>query len=256
MDNAVPAFKTVNAARGWDWLVEGFALFKLNPGIWVALCLIWGLLAMLVSALPLGSFLVPLFTPVLLGGLMLGCADLQGGKELEIGHLFAGFQKQLVPLLTVGLALMLANIVIGLIVGVIAGVFGVGALLGGVAAGGMNSALGASALMAGLGLGLFVVIAVALVLYSVVFLAMTFAPILVALGGVQPVVALQASIKATLANWAPMAVYGLIAIGLSIVAMMPLGLGLLVLVPVMICGSYAAYRDVYADLPELITTEE
>lgn len=256
MDNATPAFKTVTAERGWAWLVEGFALFQRNPGVWIGICIIWVLAAMVVALLPLGSQINTVFTPVLFGGLMLGCADANRGEDFEIGHLFAGFQKQLVPLLLVGLALMAVELVIGVIITMLAGVFGLTALFGALAGGSLNSALGAGAATASLGVGLFVVMAVALVLYTVVLLAMNFAPTLVALGKVQPLPALQGSVMATLANWAAFTVYGLITVLLFIVACIPFGLGLLVLIPVLICASYVAYRDVYADLPEQRTEDD
>lgn len=251
MQASTPAYRVVGAARGWDWLVEGFELFKRNPGIWIALIVIWGLALMVSSAIGVGQLLAPLFTPVLIGGLMIGCALLKRGEELEIAHLFAGFQKgPFVPLLLVGVALLVAQIAVSVLVIAILSVAGVGSLLGGLMAGHVNETAGWAAGMGGMALGVLLAVLLALVLYSIVWLALAFAPALVALGGEQPMPALQTSLKAALANWPALLVYSLITIALFIVALIPAGLGLLVLGPVMVAANYASYRDIFPELAE------
>ncbi|GAB3261802.1 BPSS1780 family membrane protein [Chitinimonas naiadis] len=251
MEQTLPAYRIVNAARGWDWLVEGFELFKRNPGIWIALSLIWGLAVMLGSAIGVGQLILPLFTPVILGGLMIGCAELKRGEELEIGHLFAGFQKKpFVPLLLVGVALLVAQIAVSVVVVVLLWIFGAGSLLSGLLAGQVSEAAGWATGMGGMALGVLIVVLLALLLYSLVWMALAFAPALVALGGEEPLPALQDSLRAAFANWPALLIYSLITIALLIVALIPAGLGLLVLGPVMIGANYAAYRDVYPNLPE------
>jgi uncharacterized membrane protein len=43
----------------------------------------------------------------------------------------------------------------------------------------------------------------------------------------------------------PFLLYGIVMIVLAILASIPLGLGLLVLIPVMLASMYTAYRDIY-----------
>jgi uncharacterized membrane protein len=56
-----------------------------------------------------------------------------------------------------------------------------------------------------------------------------------------------------LKNWLPFTVYSLAGFGLSIVAMIPFGLGLLVLVPVITASLYTGYKDVF--VPDVATAE-
>jgi uncharacterized membrane protein len=43
----------------------------------------------------------------------------------------------------------------------------------------------------------------------------------------------------------PFLIYGLIIFALSMIASIPFGLGWLVLMPVVLCSVYAAYRDIF-----------
>jgi uncharacterized membrane protein len=80
-----------------------------------------------------------------------------------------------------------------------------------------------------------------------VMMAYIFAPALVAIHGVSAVQSMVLSFKGCLRNILPFLVYSIVAMVLGIVAMIPLGLGLLVLMPVMICSLFAAYRQIYTD---------
>ena len=50
----------------------------------------------------------------------------------------------------------------------------------------------------------------------------------------------------------PLLVFGLIYIVLAAVAMLPLGLGFLILGPVTACAAYASYREVFADTADTV----
>ena len=78
-----------------------------------------------------------------------------------------------------------------------------------------------------------------------VYMALWFAPALVALNEVAPLAALRQSFGACLKNIVPFLVYGVAFFGLGIVAVIPLGLGMLVLMPVFFASVYASYRDVF-----------
>jgi len=57
--------------------------------------------------------------------------------------------------------------------------------------------------------------------------------------------ALKASLSACWANLGALAVYGLLWIAFAIIASIPLGLGWLVLAPLMVLSTYAAYQDLF-----------
>ena len=95
--------RVVAAGRGWQWLVEGFGLFRKSPAMWIALTVMLALLWVVSLLIPvLGPLLFNLLSPALFAGLMIGCRALESGKPLEIAHLFAGFRQHAAPLVTVG----------------------------------------------------------------------------------------------------------------------------------------------------------
>jgi uncharacterized membrane protein len=72
-----------------------------------------------------------------------------------------------------------------------------------------------------------------------------FATPLVALNQVPVFKALGMSFKASLRNFLPILVYGLVVMILAILGAIPLFLGLLIVIPMIYVSSYAAYRQVF-----------
>jgi uncharacterized membrane protein len=77
------------------------------------------------------------------------------------------------------------------------------------------------------------------------YMATWFAPALIVLNDVAPMDALKASFFACLRNWIPFTVYSVVLLVLGLLAAIPLGLGYLVLVPVLAASIYTAYRDLF-----------
>jgi uncharacterized membrane protein len=86
---------------------------------------------------------------------------------------------------------------------------------------------------------------VALVLGFVVAMALWFAPGLIVFRNMAPVDALKASVSASLGNVVPFLIYGVIYLIAAFVASIPLGLGWVVLVPVLMLTAYSSYKDVF-----------
>ena len=76
-------------------------------------------------------------------------------------------------------------------------------------------------------------------------MATWFAPALIVLHELAPIAALKASFYACLRNWIPFLIYGLAMLVLGILAAIPVGLGFLVLIPVLVASVYTAYRDIF-----------
>jgi uncharacterized membrane protein len=227
--------RTVDAGRGWDWVVEAFALFRNQPGIWILTAVVLGVVFIVISMIPfLGSFASALLFPVFAGGLMLGCRDLDRGGPLEIEHLFAGFRQKTGDLVMVGAFNLIGWVVI---------VFAVVAVIGG----GVFMALmrgdieGAELSVTSLLIAMLLVAGLSVPLG----MATWFAPALIVLNDVAPGAALKASFFACLRNWIPFLVYGVVLLVLCLVAAIPAGLGFLVLVPVMAASVYTAYCDIF-----------
>ena len=97
------------------------------------------------------------------------------------------------------------------------------------------------------GVGFMVLILVQLTLWAVIMMSMFYAIPLVMLGRQDAWPAVQDSIAACWINMLPLLVFGLMGLVLAMIAVIPFGLGFLILWPVMICAVYASYREVFAE---------
>ncbi|MGS2723008.1 BPSS1780 family membrane protein [Porticoccus sp. GXU_MW_L64] len=93
-ERSLVAPRACSVGSGWHWIKEAFSLFARSPGIWILLCLVLFGMSVVISFVPLGSVALSLFTYVLVAGMMMGCADLEGGSELSVEHLFRGFKHE------------------------------------------------------------------------------------------------------------------------------------------------------------------
>jgi uncharacterized membrane protein len=78
-------------------------------------------------------------------------------------------------------------------------------------------------------------------------MALWFAPALVVFHERGPVEAMKESFVGCLKNIVPFLVYGLVGLVFAILASIPVGLGWLLLGPVLIASLYASYRDIYLE---------
>lgn len=237
MSEFMSAGRSVPAANGWKWIVEGWNLFKRRPGIWIALIVVLMVIFIVLAFIPiLGSLASMVLGPVFAGGLVIGCRDLEQGGELKIEHLFAGFRERFGTLASIGLLYLAATVIIALLAGL-----ATGAKLSGLLGGAQTDP--AAVLAAAMTLLLAALIMLALMLPVV--MAIWFAPPLAVFHQLGAIEALKSSFTGCLKNILPFLVYGVILLGLSIVASIPFGLGWLVLGPVVAASIYTAYRDIF-----------
>lgn len=229
----LPEGYKVPAGNGWDWILAGWELFKLNPGMWIGLTLVYMLIALVAGLIPfIGGLITNLFMPVVMGGIMIGCRDLEEGKELQISHLFAGFSDHLGQLVLVGTLYLVGIFLIVVPIGIVAAIMV--PLMGG---GEMNS-------MAMFPL-IIVLVLVGSALIIPLVMAYWFAPALVVFHGMPPIEAMKSSFFVCWKNFSPFLVYGLALMVLTFVAMLPCFLGFLVLGPVIMASIYTSYRDLF-----------
>ncbi|MFA5916034.1 MAG: BPSS1780 family membrane protein [Burkholderiales bacterium] len=227
--------RTVAGGRGWDWIAQGYALFRKQPGIWILMTVVLGVIFMLIGMIPLlGSLANALLFPIIGAGLMLGCKEQEHGGALRIEHLFAGFKYQTGDLVMIGAFNLFGWVVIAFAVFTVLG--------GGVFMALMHGGLpGAGFSIASLLIALLLVAGLSVPLY----MATWFAPALIVLQHLAPADALKASFNACLRNWLPFLVYGVVLLVLCLAAAIPAFLGYLVLVPVMVASIYTSYRDIF-----------
>lgn len=231
--------KQFAAAQGWEWIKQGYTLFKKSPLLWVVLFIICMVAAIALSNVPVvGEPLVSLLMPVILVGLMTGARALQNGEELELAHLFSGFQKHMSQLVTLGGISLVAQFLI----------FGVMLMVGGgtlvtvlmssepiTDPNVINEALAGAGFAALLGM----------LLFSVLMMAMQYAPMLVYFNNLAPLEAMKLSLRAFLNNIAAMMVYSVTLVALAILASLPLFLGWLILLPLTFISLYISYCDIF-----------
>ena len=242
-----PEPRKLPAGYGASWWGEGWRIFCAAPGIWIGMTLILVVLMVLMFFVPLiGAIAEWLLMPVFWGGIMLGCDALARGEPLRIAHLFDGFggSGRFGALVIIGLVMLAANIVLGLIcLAVMFATIGIAGLSLITSMPDPTQISFDSLVSFVMSFGLVIVIGIT----GTVLIAMAawFAPALVVLNGEEPIAAMRRSFRACTRNFLAMVVYDLIFMGLGIVAAIPLGLGWLVLAPMLVGSCYAGWRTIF-----------
>ena len=234
-----PAFdgrsRAVDASAVFDWLKQGWGIFMANPLLWVAAAaiVIAGLVALSFVWLP-GQLLACLLMPILAAGLLAMCRRISAGNPCELQLLAAGFKSRTSPLMGLGLIMLLASLLIQAIVFLLLG--------------GSIASMVAMPNVVGLGLllgGSLLAFLLSFVLIVPLGMALWFAPALVFFNNVTPLGACRMSFNACLKNILPFLILGLVVFVLSFFAALPVGLGFIVLLPVLTGALYASYQDVF-----------
>lgn len=233
--------RTCAAGAGVDWISQGWKLFRGAPLMWILFFVIYLIVQVALALVPfVGTLAGYLIAPVFAGGVTLGCRSLETGGELEIEHLFGGFQRNAANLLVVGVLYIVAALAILLVFGLFAGFSVVSAIV----AGGEDRVLET---LAAASLPLVLGVLVCTSLFVPLMAAYWFAPMLVVMHDVKPVDAMRASLGASFRNILAFLVYGLLMLLLLFVALIPLGLGILAWAPLLMASTYASYRGVFTE---------
>lgn len=242
MGTFVPNGRSVDASQGIEWIKQGFRQLFAAPGPWyLSILALYG--AMFVaSVIPLLNIVVilvgPFANPAIFAGFY-ACGDAQARRNtFDVGTVFDGFKKNLGPLLAIGGLAFLA----------MAFIMGIGFMLaGGFALIAMVREGGANEPPDGFVMKMVLAYLVVMLLFVPVMMASWFAPALVLLHNLGAVEAMQQSFNACLKNFGPFMLYGLAALVVCFVAIIPFGLGLLVVGPAFIAGMYPIYADIFLD---------
>ena len=240
-----PEPRRLPAGDGIAWWGESWRIFCAAPSTWLGILALFVILSIALVLVPIvGSLVHTVLTPVFAGGAMLGCHALARGEPLRVGHLFEGFQcNRFVPLCVLGLIWLALIFVVAIVmvatIFLTLGASGLAAIMD------FGTANLDYSTLASAGVSLAVVGLIALALMLLVAMAYWFAPALCVLNGDEPIEALKKSFRASWQNLGAMTIYGLIFIGLAIVASIPLGLGWIVLAPVMAGSWYAGWRETF-----------
>ena len=229
--------RTVEISAGFEWLRHGWLMFAAHPAVWIGCSIVMLTVMLAVNIVPLlGQLAVNVLLPVLVAGLLQLCRDLGDDTPGNISALFAGFRHNASALITVGAIYT-------------AGIFGIAFLAfllvsGGVIGGVITGRVG------GFGIALGSMMLAALLVFALsvpVILAAWFAPALVYFHDMAPFDAMKASFAAGVKNWAAMVVFALLLSIGAFFALLPLGLGMLVFLPIVAGAVYASYRDLFIE---------
>ena len=244
--------QSIDAGRAVVWYSFGWLTFMANPVVWVVMMLIIFVMTLILQIIPLvGPVVLALILPALTGGLMYGVKQAEHGRIIKISHLFKPLtdEHSRVPMVVLGAVLLgfsiLLFIAAALIIGGSAGI--------GIFGGNANDANHTMVAIGAMGIGMALMLVLALAYGLVTFAALAFAVPMVLFNGVSPVAAVKSSIGASIKNTVPLAVFLVIYFVLAVIAAIPMLLGFLVLAPVTVAALYASYRDIY---PAEITGSE
>ncbi|NNE36747.1 MAG: hypothetical protein HKN08_00455 [Gammaproteobacteria bacterium] len=234
----------VPAARGAAWFIQGFEYFRQSAGPWIGTAIIFLVINIALGMLPVAGMLISqLLTPVFIGGLILGCRDIDEGRGLQINHLFAGFSGHAGNLVLLGVLYTLGSVMIIILMAIV--MF----LTVGLEFIRILSEGGTEAVLQELSLehirNVLLVILTGLFFYVPLLMAFWFAPALTVLDKMGTVDAMKFSFSGCLKNIMPFLIYGIVGMMLSFLATLPFMLGWFIFTPMIMASIYHAYMDIY-----------
>ena len=226
--------RVVPMGNGWNWIASAWPIFSRAAGVWIGMVVALLLIIIVAHLIPfIGAIAIQILWPVFVGGLMIASRTIDGGGQARFSQLFAGFQQRTGTLVTLGVVWLVVSF---LIVAIVVGITGV-SVFGLMAANPEQVfAAAATALLAAL---------LILALMLPLVMATWFAPALIVFQGMGVAAAMKASFIGCLKNVLPFLLYGIIAMVAGVIASLPVGLGWLVLGPVLTASVYTSYLDIY-----------
>jgi len=233
--------RATSPADAVAWYRVGWRMFMRDPLMWVGMTVLFFVVAVVLNLVPLiGGLVFGLCTPTFGAGFLYAADQAHRRRPVSALHLFQGFKNRetLNPLLILGLLPLAVSVAGGLLMVVLlGGAAGVGAVTRSDGAF-LGMMLGGGLLLPVISVGLFALMVAALI----------YAIPLVFFHQANARDALKGSLEAAMRNALPLILFMVIYVVLSFLAMIPLGLGLLVLLPVVSGAIYASYRAVWTDL--------
>ncbi|WP_201504123.1 BPSS1780 family membrane protein [Psychrobacter aestuarii] len=224
------------------WLKSAFVMLKKNVWLWLGVVFTMSVVVTLFSIVPILGILMGLISLVFTGGLMKAAAAQARGETPTFGYLFSAFETHFKPLLILALLYLLGLVIVFTVM------FGFFLLLA--VAGALDSLLIAD----NMSMNTLLVLLLAALALSAPILALLmslwFAPPLIVLHDLAPLKAMEKSLQASLRNWRPMLVMGVVFCAIfMILAMFTLGIGMLAAMPMVVLMYYTSYRDIWTDQP-------
>lgn len=234
-------------ARGASWIAEAWTIFTRNGWLWIGGALVLWVMHMMLGLVPfLGSIISVVLAPLIYAGAYMVAKKSDCGEEVRFEDFFAGFQTR------AGMLAALGGVSLAILVVIMAIGFGIGwALLGGDVLStfqameqGDVAAVDAGAQGVKVLLLVLIIMALMIPFMALIWFA---TPLVLFSEDMTLGRALGWSLVGSLKNILPLTLYGLLLMVLMFVAMIPLMLGMLVLIPLSLITVYTSFRDIYVD---------
>jgi len=239
-----PIFHNRPASHGFIWIKQAFVLYWKHPFIWISFSLVLVLGGAATSLLGwVGPVIFQLITPVMLGGWMLACNQLEHGRPADIRDIFSAFNTHYSGrLVTVGGVYMTGMLIaFGL-----PELFGNDPLIHALIQAAHNTATQPpNAAQFPFSVTALLVLFATLGIFTLMLMLYWFAPALIVLNDMLPVAAMRQSFHACRANFPAFLLYGILMIIMMALGSIPGLLGLLIVIPVGFLGYFTAWRDLF-----------
>ena len=227
--------RVVGAGDAINWYKGAWDIFKSNIANWVLMALILFVIGAVLMFIPfVGAIAFYVLFPIFLAGMFYSAQKLDQGQEADIMDIFIMFkdQQRLTPLIILGLLFLVVGFLSAMVIG--------GMMFASVS----SITPGAEMpMMPTLGLGSFFMVLIVAILSFMLFM---FSIPLVVFQNMSAIDAIKNSFMACVKNFPAFIVFMAIYFLLAIVAVIPFGLGVLVLVPIMIAATYVGYKRIFA----------
>lgn len=232
--------KKLTGGDGNRFISEAWGLYKKAPIKWTLMSLLTFILVMVVSLVPVVGSLIGsiLFIPVF-AGLYMGAEAITQGESLKFSHLFSGFKARGLKLIGFALVYSIFYILALVIPFIAMGAMDILPMMFGQQPD--PETLGR------MGGTFFMLMLVVMAFMIPLMMAYWFAVPLITFQNDGVFEALGKSFKASLKNIWPMFIYGLMIMVWSLIAVIPVGLGLLILMPIMVISIYTSYRKIFTE---------
>jgi uncharacterized membrane protein len=234
--------------EGATWIKQAFSLFGAQPLQWLALMFAWLLVTLMLGIVPfIGGPLATIAQTAFFAGFMLACRDQQAGKTVNVSYLVAALQVNARALILVGCIALLAHTAVTMLV--VALGFRTDELVETMRlpTEKLQEAVQSGALAAQIE-KLMPLTLLAHFLNTVIMALLWFAaPLLAFHPDMKPSHAIRWSVFALVTNFGAMLVLGVLMMLLFLVGAIPLGLGLILVLPIFIIANYTSYRASIAD---------
>jgi len=225
--------------QAWSWYKAGWRLFLINPSTWIFYTFLWVLLAIFLWQIPiLGRVAWWMINPALYAGFLYEAAEMKQGRPLAVNRFFIGLTAKTtrLPLLTLGIITLAAYVFLNVVTMVDPTLYST-----------IESLLRADASsgIAAIVINLLVRCVLVFIILALATMALLYSCPAIMFAGSDAFDAMMNSFETCASHWRAFAAFMGIFIGLAIAAMIPMGLGLLVLMPVTFCAAYASFQTLY-----------